>query len=40
MPDRRIPYWPRRMKLPLAASYVDESQTKFNPMEFGIETPV
>jgi hypothetical protein len=26
--DRR-PYWPRRMKLHLAASYVDESETKF-----------
>jgi hypothetical protein len=26
--DRR-PYWPRCMKLHLAASYVDESETKF-----------
>ena len=26
--DRR-PYWPRRMKLHLAASYLDESETKF-----------
>jgi hypothetical protein len=29
MRDRRIPYWPRRMKLQFAAAYVDESQTKF-----------
>ena len=29
MRDRRIPYWPRRMKLHLAAAYVDESETKF-----------
>ena len=26
--DRR-PYWPRRMKLHLAASHVDASETKF-----------
>ena len=24
MRDRRIPYWPRRMKLQFAAAYVDE----------------
>src|SRR5215510_11093397 len=25
----RLPHWPRRMKLHLAAAYVDESETKF-----------
>lgn len=29
MADRAIPHWPRRMKLHLAAAYVDESETKF-----------
>jgi hypothetical protein len=29
MADRSIPHWPRRMKLHLAAAYVDESETKF-----------
>ena len=29
MADRAIPNWPRRMKLHLAAAYVDESETKF-----------
>ena len=29
MRDRRIPYWPRRMKLHFAAAYVDESESKF-----------
>ena len=26
---RMLPHWPRRMKLHLAAAYVDESETKF-----------
>src|SRR5215467_8290822 len=29
MADRVLPHWPRRMKLHLAAAYVDESETKF-----------
>jgi hypothetical protein len=29
MSDRALPHWPRRMKLHLAAAYVDESETKF-----------
>jgi hypothetical protein len=29
MADRALPHWPRRMKAPLAAAYVDESETKF-----------
>jgi hypothetical protein len=29
MPDRPLPHWPRRMKLRLAAAYVDESDSKF-----------
>jgi hypothetical protein len=29
MTERRLPHWPRRMKLHLAAAYVGESETKF-----------
>lgn len=29
MADRALAHWPRRMKAPLAAAYVDESETKF-----------
>jgi hypothetical protein len=29
MAERALPHWPRRMKLHLAAAYVDESESKF-----------